>query len=69
MVDFIVVTRPGSHYDVPPGATVHALNEVQLPVSSSAIRESLAKGESPADLPLPVLNYVREHGLYSPASA
>jgi nicotinate-nucleotide adenylyltransferase len=63
-VQFIVVTRPGHRYDVPPGAVVHRLNTLAMPVSSSEIREKLAAGETPEELPPPVLEYIREHGLY-----
>jgi nicotinate-nucleotide adenylyltransferase len=63
-VDFIVVTRPGHHYDTPPGARVHRLETVALPVSSSEIRAALARGESPPQLPDAVAQYIRAHGLY-----
>lgn len=63
-VEFIVVTRPGHHYDAPPGARVHRLETVALPVSSSEIRAALARGESPAELPEAVAQYIRAHGLY-----
>lgn len=64
MVDFIVVTRPGHGYQIPPGARVHPLPTLALPVSSSEIRDQLARGEIPAALPAPVLDYIRQHGLY-----
>ncbi|MCS6951291.1 MAG: nicotinate-nucleotide adenylyltransferase [Bryobacterales bacterium] len=64
-VEFIVVSRPGHRYDVPPGARVHRLETLALPVSSSEVRAKLASGEEPADwLPAPVLAYIRERGLY-----
>ena len=63
-VEFIVVTRPGHAYASPPGARVHRLETVALPVSSSDIREKLERGEAPQELPPPVLGYIREHGLY-----
>jgi nicotinate-nucleotide adenylyltransferase len=63
-VDFIVVTRPGHRYSVPPGARVHTLETVTLPVSSSELRARLAAGEQPAEIPPEVLAYVRERGLY-----
>jgi len=63
-VDFIVVTRPGHHYTAPPGARVHRLETVALPHSSSEMRQTLARGETPAGLPQPVLNYIRARGLY-----
>ena len=65
MVEFIVVTRPGHHYTVPPGARVHRLDTLALPVSSSDIREELAHGESPTTLPPAVLAYIHANGLYS----
>jgi nicotinate-nucleotide adenylyltransferase len=64
-VEFIVVTRPGHRYEVPPGARVHRLDTLVLPVSSSEIRARLAAGESPAELPPGVLDYIRERGLYT----
>jgi nicotinate-nucleotide adenylyltransferase len=67
-VAFIVVSRPGHEYDVPQGAVVHRLETVSLDVSSSAIREELARGRRPASLPEPVFEYIRAHGLYSFAS-
>jgi nicotinate-nucleotide adenylyltransferase len=68
--DFIVVTRPGHHYTCPPGARVHRLDTLALPVSSSEIRQALARGETPSELPGPVAEYVRARGLYrTPISA
>jgi nicotinate-nucleotide adenylyltransferase len=64
-VDFIVVARPGHHYSVPEGARVHRLETVALPVSSSEIRAALARGETPADLPRAVTDYIFSRGLYS----
>ena len=63
-VRFIVVTRPGHKYTVPPNATVHRLDTLALPFSSSEIRARLAKGEAPAEVPAPVLDYIRKHKLY-----
>lgn len=63
-VDFIVVARPGHHYTCPPGARVHRLETVALPVSSSEIRHALARGETPPDLPPAVVEYIRRRGLY-----
>ena len=63
-VEFIVVTRPGHTYDVPESGVAHPLRTVDLPVSSSEIRERLARGEAPAELPPAVLDYIRTHGLY-----
>ena len=39
LTEFIVVTRPGHQYATPPGARVHRLETVALPVSSSEIRQ------------------------------
>ncbi len=61
---FLVVTRPGHTYRVPAGARVHTLETVALPVSSSELRARLAAGNSPAEIPPPVLAYIRDHGLY-----
>jgi nicotinate-nucleotide adenylyltransferase len=63
-VEFIVVTRPGALYDVPEGAHVHPLAEVQMPVSSSDIRAALARGENPPELPSRVFEYIKQNGLY-----
>jgi nicotinate-nucleotide adenylyltransferase len=63
-VEFIVVSRPGHHYDVPEGARVHPLENLRIPVSSSDIRRRLACGEAPAELPPEVLEYIRKRGLY-----
>jgi nicotinate-nucleotide adenylyltransferase len=67
-VEFIVVTRPGHDYDVPAGSRVHRLETVALPVSSSEIRDALARGDNPPELPASVLNYIREHNLYQLSS-
>jgi len=64
LTEFIVVTRPGHDYLAPPGAKVNRLDTVALPVSSSDIRRRLGAGESPAELPSPVLQYIIGHGLY-----
>ena len=64
-VRFIVAARPGHDYAVPPGAVVERLDTMALAVSSSSIRARLAAGESPAELPPPVLAYIHERGLYA----
>ncbi|HOK45488.1 MAG TPA: nicotinate-nucleotide adenylyltransferase [Bryobacteraceae bacterium] len=66
-VEFIVAARPGHDYSVPPGARVHRLDTLSLPVSSSGIRARLAAGESPPEVPPRVLEYIRERGLYQAA--
>ena len=63
-VEFIVVSRPGHRYDIPPEAAVHRLETVDLPVSSSEIRRKLAAGDDRVDVPPPVLEYIRARGLY-----
>jgi nicotinate-nucleotide adenylyltransferase len=63
-VEFIVVTRPGHRYESPPGARMHRLETVALPVSSSEIRQALARGETPPELPPKVAEYIRANGLY-----
>src|ERR1700681_1408415 len=57
-VTFIVVARPGHRIAVPPGARVERLETVELPVSSSEIRDALARGEAPHDLPEAVAAYI-----------
>jgi nicotinate-nucleotide adenylyltransferase len=64
-VEFIVVARPGHAFTSPPGARVHRLDTVALPVSSSEIRNALARGETPPELPPAVIDYIRANGLYS----
>ncbi len=63
-VDFIVVARPGHAFTSPPGARVHRLETVALPVSSSEIRQALARGETPPELPPAVFEYIRANELY-----
>ena len=63
-VDFIVVSRPGHDYAIPPGARVLRLDALVLEVSSSAIRRELVEGASPAELPENVFAYIRSKGLY-----
>jgi len=64
-VEFIVVTRPGHQYLSPPGARVHRLDTIALPVSSSEIRAALARGEKPAELQGAVAEYIRTNHLYA----
>ena len=63
-VQFIVVTRPGHGYEIPPGAHVHQLETLALPVSSSEIRAKLAAGADTPELPPAVREYVDQHSLY-----
>lgn len=46
------------------GRTVRYLNDLELPVSSSLIREGLARGEVSTMLPPAVFDYIRRHHLY-----
>jgi nicotinate-nucleotide adenylyltransferase len=64
LVGFIVVTRPGSAYNAPPEARVHELAGLELPISSSEVREQIARGDTNLPVPAPVLDYIREHRLY-----
>jgi len=68
-VEFIVVARPGHEIAAPPGARVHRLETLELLVSSSDIRDALARGETPSDLPRAVAGYIRDHGLYGSSQA
>lgn len=63
-VRFLIVSRPGAAYDVPPEVRSDRLDDLQLPTSSSAIRAALAAGRHPGDLPAAVLHYILEHHLY-----
>ncbi len=64
-VEFIVAARPGHQIVRPPGARVHRLETVELPVSSSEIRDALARGETPPELPgRRSPDYIRANGLY-----
>lgn len=63
-VEFIVVTRPGHTYDTPPGARVHRLDTLALPVSSTDLRRRLAADENPDEISTAVLEYIRERSLY-----
>jgi nicotinate-nucleotide adenylyltransferase len=70
LVEFIVVSRPEvDPGEPPPGARVHWLNDVQVPVSSTAIRQQLSQGlDCSAALPPGVAEYIREHRLYGRGS-
>ena len=64
MIDFIVVTRPGGRYNVPPGARIHRLEGLELAVSSSAIRLRLSQHEPTPELPAKVREFIDSRGLY-----
>ena len=64
LVEFIVVSRPRRAFETPDGAKVHRLDTLELPVSSSAIRKSLERGELDVPIPTAVRDYIRDHNLY-----
>jgi nicotinate-nucleotide adenylyltransferase len=69
-VVFLVVSRPGHLYEIPPETRVERLDTVELPVSSSEIRPKLAAGKQDAgelllDVPLRVLGYIASRHLYT----
>lgn len=64
-VEFIVVSRPGTICEFPPGARVHRLEGLNFVVSSSEIRERLTAGDDRVSVPPGVLAYIRERRLYS----
>ena len=63
-VTFIVVSRPGKAYRVPEGARIEQLENLDLPISSSEIRDALARGKPVAGIPDQVLRYIVQHRLY-----
>jgi nicotinate-nucleotide adenylyltransferase len=63
-VCFVVVSRPGGGYAVPPEVRLQRLDRLELPISSSQIRRALAAGGRPPEVPRPVLEYILSHGLY-----
>ncbi len=68
MVEFIVVSRAGeanSGPEVPEGARVHWLDGVDVPISSTALRELLKQGKPADDWLAPAVDaYVRRNELY-----
>lgn len=66
LLEFIVVSRPEvDPGEPPPGARVHWLNDVRVPVSSTEIREGLREGRDLDEaLPPGVADYIRLHQLY-----
>lgn len=63
-VTFIVVSRPGAQYRIPPVAQVLRLEEMQLAISSSEIRYGLAQRIPNLPLPRAVSAYIETQGLY-----
>jgi nicotinate-nucleotide adenylyltransferase len=68
LIQFIVVSRPGEDFVEPPGALVHRLEGLDLQISSSEIRQRLAAGESVAEVPVEVREYIAQRGLYGAPS-
>lgn len=68
-VEFVVVGRPGHHYTAETGVRVHSLADLHLDISSSAIREKLARGIAPRELKPAVFEYIKAHRLYRFGSA
>jgi nicotinate-nucleotide adenylyltransferase len=64
MTEFVVASRPGFDYVVPPGATVHRLDALAFEESSTEIRARLTAGHAVQSLPPAVLAYIRAQGLY-----
>ena len=63
-VEFIVVSRPGVKYEIPPETRILSLDKVHLAISSSQIRAQLAAGDTAVDAPASVLSYIGERKLY-----
>jgi len=63
-VCFLVVSRPGAAYEVPSEARIERLDRLDLAISSSEIRQELAAGGRPPQVPSQVLDYILAHGLY-----
>lgn len=63
-LDFIVVSRPGHDFAIPPGARVHRLDGLALPISSTDIRDRLERGEPTPELPDAVRSYIDANHLY-----
>jgi nicotinate-nucleotide adenylyltransferase len=61
---FIVVSRPGRTYQIPDGASVLRLDDLQLPVASTTIRSRLQLGQPTPELPAAVRQFIDAHGLY-----
>lgn len=63
-VRFVVVSRPGHHYEIPAEVRADRLDGIDLAVSSSILRQALAEGKHPAEVPERVLNYISSKDLY-----
>jgi nicotinate-nucleotide adenylyltransferase len=63
-VTFLVVSRPGAKYRIPPGARVLRLENVDLSISSSEVRNLIKTDAAELPVPVSVADYIRERGLY-----
>lgn len=63
-VDFIVVSRPGADFRTPAGARVKRLEGLALDVSSTDVRDRLARREPTPELPPAVRAYIDQRHLY-----
>jgi nicotinate-nucleotide adenylyltransferase len=63
-VEFIVVSRPRGKYEVPREARIVRLDDLEVPTSSSEIRQKIARGDFAIDVPPAVLQYIKERNLY-----
>jgi nicotinate-nucleotide adenylyltransferase len=63
-VRFLVASRPGHAYQAPAGVEFDRIDDIEVPLSSSEIRRSLASGQHPSGLPATVLEYALSHRLY-----
>jgi nicotinate-nucleotide adenylyltransferase len=68
-VCFLVASRPGRTYDIPKEVRMERLDGLELVASSSSIRQALAAGEAPAEIPKCVLAYIAAKNLYRGATA
>ena len=68
MTEFIVGSRPGAVYRIPPGARVLPLDDLQLPDASRMIRANISAGEPTPELPSSVRAYIDRHHLYRTCS-
>ncbi len=64
-VRFLVVSRPGHSYEIPPEFKVDRIDSLEIALSSSEIRRTLAAGQVPIGLPPAVFAYAWERRLYS----
>ncbi len=64
LTEFVVVSRPGITYELPEGVRVHRLDSLDLSVSSSGVRQRLARGETVPEVPVEVREYIEGRGLY-----